>query len=264
MSEIVKAELSLGRAEFRVAKGQAAGYALTTTAATGAAWVEAAIVPPSSNPTRLIAGAARRTTAAGSAVTTTVRFFNTAATAAKVTLSPVGFGRSSVDIMLNAGELREIPDILGSVLGADGEAAGAIAVQSSAAVIVQAHTSTAGGAVGPLNAISPPASLVSEGSSATLIGLRGASATVGFVTTTGAAAGLTLKDMNGNVAAARDAAIALEAGSAREIVLTDLFPGVEIPDDAVLVISVTTGSLIAYLQTTDPVTGDWWIETAGQ
>ncbi|MEO7649115.1 MAG: hypothetical protein ABIZ80_01485, partial [Bryobacteraceae bacterium] len=183
-----------------------------------------------------------------------------ATTAAKVTLSGVGLGFSPVEIELNPGELREIPDVVASALGAERDAAGAIQVQSDAAVVVRARTSSAG--VGAFNAMSPPPVLAGEGSTATLIGLRGAASTIGFVTTTGAVAGLTLNDGNGNLVAAQDAGVALEPGSVRETLLAELFPGTDIPESAVLVIAVHSGSLAAYAQTTDAITGDWWIQTA--
>jgi hypothetical protein len=198
------------------------------------------------------------------------RFYNPSSRDAVVTVSFHASGDSNGapatrDFTIPAGRILDVTDVLDTLLGIPVGLAGALRFQSSSPVAILCRTSNvdpAGIKPGTYGAQQKPASLLSflmsADAGAVVTGIR-QNATfrtnIGFAAgADGAAYSLTLKSTSG-------ATVATSAGSLGAFGWTqpnvqDLFSSVTIPDDATLLVKVTSGSVDVFDSSIDNASGD--------
>jgi hypothetical protein len=260
----------VARAEIQVSRGEAAGYSVVVDNVTGDSSLFTFEALPGGIQDVLVNGVARANGRNSTFFRTDGRFFNPGATDATVTVafhanqtsnpSPV-----TRDFVIPAGKIRDVVDVLDSLLGLPVGSAGALRFTSDSAVAILCRTSNVdpfGVRPGTFGAQQKPVPLLSFLSSADegalITGLRQNAA---FRTNVGFAAGeegaswtLTLRTVAGTALAT--AAGALGPFGWTQPNVQDLFPALSIPDGAALQVKVTSGSVDVFDSSIDNASGD--------
>ncbi len=260
----------LGRAEVVVTSGRAAGYSVVVDNVTGDSSLFTFEDLPAGFQDVLVNGVARANGRNNTFFRTDGRFYNPGSTDATVS---VAFHASqntnpaplTATFTVSAGKIRDVVDVLDSLLGLPVGSAGALRFKSDASVAILCRTSNvdpAGVNPGTFGAQQKPRQLLSflmsADAEAVVTGIR-QNATfrtnVGFAAgPDGAAYSLTLKSTSG-------ATVATATGSLGPFGWTqpnvqDLFPSTTIPEDATLLVKVTSGSVDVFDSSIDNASGD--------
>ncbi|MGE5715389.1 MAG: hypothetical protein ACM369_01970, partial [Acidobacteriota bacterium] len=260
----------VARAEIRVSRGHAAGYSVVVDNVTGDSSLFAFEALPGGIQDVLVNGVARAGGRNATFFRTDGRFFNPGSTDATVTVafhanqtgnpSPV-----TRDFVIPAGKIRDVVDVLDTLLGLPVGSAGALRFTSDTAVAILCRTSNvdpAGTRPGTFGAQQKPVPLLSFLSSADegalITGLRQNAA---FRTNVGFAAGaegaswtLTLRDKTGATLATATGGLGPFGWTPPNV--QALFPAHSIPDDAALDVKVTSGSVDVFDSSIDNASGD--------
>ncbi|MEO8584603.1 MAG: hypothetical protein ABI584_00430 [Acidobacteriota bacterium] len=259
-----------GRAQIQVMGGSAAGYAVVVDNVTGDSSLFAFEDLPVSAQDVLVNGVARANGRNNTFFRTDARLYNQGSADATVSVAfhanqnanPTPLTRT---FTVPAGKIRDVVDVLDSLLGLPVGSAGALRFTSADPVAILCRTSNvdpAGLKPGTFGAQQKPTPLLSflmsADAGAVVTGIR-QNAT--FRTNVGFAAGadgagytLTLKSASG-------APVATAAGSLGPFGWTqpnvaDLFPGTTVPEDATLLVQVGSGSVDVFDSSIDNASGD--------
>ncbi|MCK6681579.1 MAG: hypothetical protein L6R30_04065 [Thermoanaerobaculia bacterium] len=261
--------LDVGRAEFRVLAGKAAAYVPVVDNVTGDGISIPAVLPSLTETSVVLNGVAKASGREGTFFRTDVRLFNLSEVAATVTVTPLSVSTVSAPgtVTLAPGEVKEIQDVLATVLKAPEGSTGSLLFTSGEPVMVLGRTSNVKrdgtpGTFGALETGRSTGGFLSPGSKAVLIGLRQTSAKPGYRSNIGFLAGadgatftLSLRSRTGDLLGTNDS-VSLGANGWTQPSLDSLFPGVEITDDSVLEVSPRTGRADVYASVIDNATGD--------
>jgi hypothetical protein len=264
----------VGRAEIAVTRGRAAGYSVVNDNVTGDSSLFTFEDLPAGYQDVLVNGVARANGKNGTFFRTDGRFYNPATTDATVTVafhanldsnpSPV-----TRDFIVPAGKIIDIVDVLDSLLALPVGSSGALRFSSRFPVAILCRTSNVdptGAKPGTFGAQQKPTQLLSflmsADAGAVVTGIRqNASTDVGFRTNVGFAAGkdgasyaLTLKTATGETVATSAASLGPYGWTQPNVKI--LFPGTTIPDDATLLVKVTSGSVDVFDSSIDNASGD--------
>jgi hypothetical protein len=266
----VSGPLPLGRAEIEVREGRAAAYASVVDNVTG----DSSLFPfeplPALAQDVLVNGVARAAGRNNTFFRTDARIFNPGPGTASLAVSFLRSGSenanpASATIPVPAGQILDVVDVLEVWFSAPVPATGALRVRTDSPVAVLCRTSnvdpsgTKPGTFGAQQKPRPLLSFLSSADAGTL--LTGVRQNAGYRTNVGFAAGpegaawkLTLRDADGaDLATGSDA---LGAFGWKQPNVQDLFAGTAIPDDAQLLVQVTSGSLDVYDSSVDNASGD--------
>ncbi len=261
----------VGRAQIQVMGGHAAGYAVVVDNVTGDSSLFAFEDLPAGTQDVLVNGVARANGRNNTFFRTDGRFYNQGSTDATVTVAfhanqnsnPAPLART---FTVPAGKIRDVVDVLDSLLGLPVGSAGALRFTSDAPVAILCRTSNvdpAGIKPGTFGAQQKPTPLLSflmsADAGAVVTGIR-QNATfrtnVGFAAgPDGAAYTLTLKDASGAPVATATGSLG-PFGWTQPNVQLDLFPGTPIPEDATLLVQATSGSVDVFDSSIDNASGD--------
>ena len=260
----------VARAQIQVMGGHAAGYAVVVDNVTGDSSLFAFEDLPAGTQDVLVNGVARANGRNDTFFRTDGRFYNQGSTDATVSVAfhanqnsnPAPLTRT---FTVPAGKIRDVVDVLDSLLGLPVGSAGALRFKSDAPVAILCRTSNvdpAGIRPGTFGAQQKPTPLLSflmsADAGAVVTGIR-QNAT--FRTNVGFAAGadgagytLTLKDSSGEVVATATGSLGAFGWTQPNV--ADLFPGTTVPDDATLLVRVTAGSVDVFDSSIDNASGD--------
>jgi len=261
------AEIPLGRVEVRVVRGSAVAYTAVVDNVTGdgllalARRVETPAAPPYA---LLFPGAARVPGANGTLWRTGLRLVNQGLDPVEATLEVPGTGARASRLVPPRGVVEE-PDLLGALGYPEGSAA---PVRLTAAARLSALASTRNvdpsGRPGTFAASQEPTpedALAGPGRLLAFTGLSADSGTSGFRTNVafvgglaGARGRLLLRAASGEPLA--EAGLEADPSSWTQRSLPEWFDGAAVPRDAVLEVTVDSGSLDAYASVIDNGTGD--------
>jgi hypothetical protein len=260
----------VGRAQIEVSSGHAAGYSVVVDNITGDSSLFAFEDLPVSAQDVLVNGVARSNGRNNTFFRTDGRFYNQGSSDATVTVAFHANQNSNPSpvtrtFTVPAGKIRDVVDVLDSLLGLPIGSAGALRFTSDAPVAIRCRTSNvdpAGIKPGTFGAQQKPTPLISflmsADAGAVVTGIR-QNATfrtnVGFAAgADGAAYSLTLKDASG--APVASATGSLGAFGWTQPNVADLFPGTTVPDDATLLVQVASGSVDVFDSSIDNASGD--------
>jgi hypothetical protein len=262
--------VSIARARVQVIRGRAAGYSVVVDNVTGDSSLFTFEQLPAGWQDVLLNGVARASGRNGTFFRTDGRFYNPASEDATVTVAFHANGSSNSSpatgsFTLPAGKIRDVVDVLDTLLGLPVGSAGALRVRSDRPVAILCRTSNvdpSGARPGTFGAQQKPVQilsfLTSADAGAAITGIR---QDASYRTNVGFAAGedgarytLTLTTAGG--ATMGTATGSLGAWGWTQPNIQDLFPGVSVPADATLRIKVTDGSLDAYDSSIDNASGD--------
>ena len=262
--------VAVGRARIQVMGGRAVGYSVVVDNVTGDSSLFAFEDLPAGFQDVLVNGVARANGRNNTFFRTDGRFYNPGSTDATVTVAfhanqnsnPTPLTRT---FTIPAGKIRDVVDVLDSLLGLPVGSAGALRFTSDSFVAILCRTSN----VDPL-AIKPgtfgaqqrPTPLLSfqmsADAGAVITGIR-QNAT--FRTNVGFAAGpngatyfMTLRNTSGGAVATAVGSLGAFGWSQPNV--QDLFPATAIPDDAALQVKVTAGSVDVFDSSIDNASGD--------
>jgi hypothetical protein len=260
----------LGRAEVVVTSGRAAGYSVVVDNVTGDSSLFTFEDLPAGFQDVLVNGVARRNGANNTFFRTDGRFYNPGSTDATVSVAfHASQNTNSAPLTgtftVPAGKIRDVVDVLDSLLGLPVGSAGALRFKSDASVAILCRTSNVdplGVKPGTFGAQQKPRQLLSflmsADAGAVVTGIR-QNAT--FRTNVGFAAGADGSDYALTLKSASGATVATATGSLGAFGWTqpnvaDLFPGTTVPDDATLLVRVTSGSVDVFDSSIDNASGD--------
>lgn len=260
----------VGRAQIQVMGGHAAGYSVVVDNVTGDSSLFAFEDLPAGTQDVLVNGVARANGRNNTFFRTDGRFYNQGSSDATVSVAfHANQNTNSAPLTgtftVPAGKIRDVVDVLDSLLGLPVGSAGALRFTSDMPVAILCRTSNvdpAGIKPGTFGAQQRPTPLLSflmsADAGAVVTGIRqnGTFRTnVGFAAgPDGAAYSLTLKSKLG-------ATVATATGSLGPFGWTqpnmqDLFPSTTIPEDATLLVKVTSGSVDVFDSSIDQASGD--------
>ena len=260
----------VGRAKVVVTRGRAAGYSVVVDNVTGDSSLFAFEDLPAGFQDVLVNGVARANGRNNTFFRTDGRFYNPGSTDATVTVAfhdnqntnPAPLTQT---FTVPAGKIRDVVDVLDSLLGLPVGSAGALRFKSDASVAILCRTSNvdpAGIKPGTYGAQQKPRQLLSflmsADAGAVVTGIRQNGA---FRTNIGFAAGADGADYALALKNTAGATVATATGSLGAFGWTqpnvqDLFPSVTIPDDATLLVRVTSGSVDVFDSSIDNASGD--------
>ena len=263
--------VSVGRAQVVVTRGRAAGYAVVVDNITGDSSLFSFEDLPGGIQDVLVNGVARANGRNGAFFRTDGRFYNPTSTDATIQVAFHQSGNTnpspaSASFTLPAGKIRDVVDVLDSLLGLPVGAAGALRFKSDWPVAILCRTSNvdpSGARPGTFGSQQKPVPLMSfltsADAGASITGIRQDSAfrtNVGFAAgADGASYGLTLLNATGATVATTSASLGVFGWTQPGI--QDLFPSVTVPADATLRVNVTAGARRPHRRSTtsrDPVT----------
>ena len=262
--------VSVGRAQVTVTRGTAAAYAVVVDNVTGDSSLFSFEDLPGGIQDVLVNGVARANGRNAAFFRTDGRFYNPTDTDATIQVSFHASGNSNpspatASFVLPAGKIRDVVDVLDSLLGLPIGSAGALRFQSDWPVAILCRTSNvdpSGARPGTFGSQQKPVPLLSFVSSAdagaAITGIRQDAA---FRTNIGFAAGadgasytLALQDAGGATVATANAALGAFGWTQPNV--QDLFPLVTIPANATLRVRVTAGSVDVFDSSIDNLSGD--------
>ncbi len=263
--------LLLGRMEFEVIHGRAAGYAAVVDNVTNDGIAAMAEIVPSSASDFLLNGVARTSGANNTFWRTDIRFFNPNAAPLPVSIDSVGFGgkNSTITRTIPAFGLIEIVNILGpGGFGYAQGSAGALRFHAAAPFLVAGRTSNldpnanqSGSFSAFEHVVNYSEAFYSASSSSVFTGISQSFASLGFRTNlaflageSGATGDLILRDRTGVQNAI--AAFGFTSGEWIQKNVSDWFPGVAIPETSRVDVRLTAGSLNGFASRIDNGTGD--------
>ncbi|MCK6684335.1 MAG: hypothetical protein L6R30_18185 [Thermoanaerobaculia bacterium] len=269
VSAIVPGGLPVGRAEFRVTAGKAAAYAAVVDNVTGDGIAVPAFPIPQAETSVTINGVARAPGKEGTFFRTDVRIFNPDSKPAQLQVTPLSAPAlaAPVNVALNAGEVREIEDVLGALFSAPEGTTGSLLFTSAAPMSVMARTSNVSrdgtpGTYGAFQAGHAETAFLTPQSKGVLPGLSNTREVPGYRSNIGILAGksgvtlrLTLKSRTGQTLGTNDS-VSLPSHGWTQPGLDALFPGLQVPDDSVLEIVPAEGTADLYASIIDNATGD--------
>lgn len=260
----------VGRAKIQVTRGRAAGYSVVVDNVTGDGSLFTFEDLPEGYQDVLVNGVARLNGKNNTFYRTDGRFYNPATTDAKVTVAfhaNQGSNPSPVtrDLIVPAGKILDVVDVLDSLLALPVGSAGALRFSSASPVAILCRTSNidpSGAKPGTFGAQQEPtpllAFLMSADPGAVVTGIRQNAAfrtNVGFAAgKDGASYALTLKSRTGGTVATATASLGTFGWTQPSV--ESLFPGTTIPDDATLLVKVASGSVDVFDSSVDNASGD--------
>jgi hypothetical protein len=262
--------VAVGRAQIQVMGGHAAGYSVVVDNVTGDSSLFAFEDLPAGTQDVLVNGVARANGRNNTFFRTDGRFYNQGS--ADTTVSVAFHANQNSNsapltktFTVPAGKVRDVVDVLDSLLGLPVGSAGALRFKSDAPVAILCRTSNvdpAGLKPGTFGAQQKPTPLLSflmsADAGAVVTGIRQNAAfrtNVGFAAgAEGAGYSLTLKDASG--APVATATGSLGAFGWTQPNVADLFPGTTVPDDATLLVQATSGSVDVFDSSIDNASGD--------
>ncbi len=262
--------VSIGRAEIAVTRGRAGGYAVVVDNVTGDSSLFAFEDRPAGRQDVLVNGVARANGRNNAFFRTDGRFYNPTDTDATVQVAFHASGNSNpapatASFTLPAGKIRDVVDVLDSLLGLPVGSAGALRFKSDWPVAILCRTSNvdpSGARQGTFGSQQKPVPvlsfLMSADAGAAITGMRQDAA---FRTNVGFAAGGEGAVYTLTLTTAPGATVATTSGSLgswgwTQPNIQDLFPGASIPADATLKVQVTQGSVDVYDSSIDNLSGD--------
>ncbi|MCM3876879.1 MAG: hypothetical protein NEA02_10715 [Thermoanaerobaculia bacterium] len=262
--------VSVARAQVTVTRGRAAGYAVVVDNVTGDSSLFAFEDLPGGRQDVLVNGVARANGRNNAFFRTDGRLYNPTDTEATIKVSFHASGNANpspatASFTLPSGKIRDVVDVLDSLLGLPVGSAGALRFESDWPVAILCRTSNVdptGANPGTFGAQQKPVPvlsfLTSADAGAAITGIRQDTAfrtNVGFAAgADGASYALTLATADGTTVATTTAS--LGAFGWAQPGIQDLFPTVTIPPDATLRVKVTAGSLDAFDSSIDNLSGD--------
>ncbi|MCM3875604.1 MAG: hypothetical protein NEA02_04210, partial [Thermoanaerobaculia bacterium] len=248
--------VSVGRAQVVVTRGRAAGYAVVVDNITGDSSLFSFEDPPAGIQDVLVNGVARANGRNGAFFRTDGRFYNPTNTDATVQVSFHASGSAnpspaSASLVVPAGKIRDVVDVLDSLLSLPVGSAGALRFRTDWPVAILCRTSNVdptGARPGTFGSQQKPVPLLSfltpADAGASITGIRQDAA---FRTNVGFAAGAdgasyTLTLLNASGAAVATTGASLGGFGWTQPGIQDLFPAVTVPADATLRVNVTAGS----------------------
>jgi len=256
-------DLTVGRVEFRFARGRGTGYVAVNDDVTGDA---IAVQAPRQGATdQLLDGVARTPGANGTYWRTDVRVCNPSSSPISITAEPLGFPSApTIPLEVPAKGILDLPDVL-SRFGISAPSAGALRFRSAASFLVFGRTQNVdpsgqrpGTFAASQAAIPVPARLLGPGQTGSFSGVeqsaRFRSNLALLATENGAAGELTLRGPGG--AAVATAPFALAANTWLQKGVADWFPGASVPAASRVDVTVSSGSADGYLSRIDNATGD--------
>ncbi len=257
LGELLEGEMGVARVQVDVKSGQAA-VSMDLPGAEPGRWATVAPLLEGDEGQELtLSPAYRGAEMEGLALRSDVRLFNAGSRAAQVT---VLMGGERQAFPLGAGSMVEVGDVVGTWFDSEAKQG---SIKITATLPVSAQSRTVGGSSFEVKAVPRALPVLLAGSAALLGGLRGAAAAQalqlqGDVERDGSAE-LTLRDVIGQVAAGTTVTVA--KGQFRQDLLTDLFPGVALPEDGVLEVRSGEGKLDVAMLRVDRTAGDVdWVE----
>jgi hypothetical protein len=260
----------LGRANILVTRGRATAYAVVADNVTGDSSLFTFGDLPGGIQDVLINGVARVNGKNNTFFRTDGRFYNPTDTDATVNVAFHASGNSNASpatksFTVPAGKVIEVIDVLNTLLALPVGSTGALRFQSQWPVAVVCRTSNVdptGVKPGTFGSQQTPVPLLSFQTSAdgeaAVTGIRQNSSfrtNVGFAAgADGATCALTLETAGGNTVGS--ASVTQGSFGWTQFNVPDLFPGVQIPEDATLVVRVTQGSVDVYDASVDNSSGD--------
>ncbi len=260
----------VGRAEIRVSGGRAVAYSVVVDNVTGDSSLFSFDALPAGAQDVLVNGVARANGRNDTFFRTDGRFYNPGSIDATVSVAFHANQNSNSSPMTRtftvaAGKIRDVVDVLDSLLGLPVGSAGALRFTSDARVAILCRTSNvdpSGAKPGTFGAQQKPTPLLSflmsADAGAVVTGIRQNTA---FRTNVGFAAGadgasytLTLKDASGATVASTTRSLGTLGWTQPNV--GDLFQGTPIPDDATLLVRVTSGSVDVFDSSIDNASGD--------
>jgi hypothetical protein len=264
IASMVEGPLSLARAQLKVISGSATAALEVVDNQTGYRTTASVLQAGMDGKAFVLASAYHLTSRQNAQLQTGIRLFNPASAAARITFS---YQSATKTLDLPPKGLLEINDILGDLFEAELGAQGRVDLQSTQSIFASLRTlsmpqpadetaaSTAYAELRPAAGVQP---LITTGETAVIAGLRGSGAqlllNLRASASADAQADLILRDTDGQSIAG--ATLNLEKSTTTSQNLADLFPGVSIPDDAILEIQALTGDLDPSLLIIDSTTAD--------
>jgi len=263
-------EIPIGRVKFAVTAGEATGYTSVVDNITGDGFVAQSERAGAGPADLLLNGVARTPGANNTRFVSDVRLFNPNETQQTVTIEALGFagGPRTISRLLGPNALLEIVDVLGSN-GFDlpDGVAGALRLRAPLPLLAAGRTRNVEPAGSPgtfstfQRAVAYETGFATPSQPAALTGLNQTSNVPGFRSNValfggnaGAAGTLRLGDRFGTEIAT--APFNLQASQWLQQRITGWFPSAEIPGDARVDISLTSGSVHGYAAVVDNFTGD--------
>jgi hypothetical protein len=262
--------VSIARAQVNVTRGRAAGYSVVVDNVTGDSSLFAFEDLPAGAQDVLVNGVARANGRNNTFFRTDGRFYNPGSSDATVSVAFHNNQNANPTPLtgtftVGAGKIRDVVDVLDSLLGLPVGSAGALRFTSDAPVAILCRTSNVdplGVKPGTFGAQQKPTPLLSflmsADAGAVVTGIR-QNAT--FRTNVGFAAGAEGTDYTLTLENASGATVATATGSLGPFGWTqpnvvDLFPNATIPEDATLLVRVTSGSVDVFDSSIDQTSGD--------
>ncbi|MFI5120250.1 MAG: hypothetical protein ACHQM4_07550 [Thermoanaerobaculia bacterium] len=262
--------VAIARAEIQVIRGPAAAYSVVVDNVTGDSSLFTFEDLPAGWQDVLVNGVARANGRNNAFFRTDGRFYNPTSEDANVTVAfhnnqnanPAPLTRT---FTVPAGKIRDVVDVLDSLLGIPVGSAGALRFTSDAPVAISCRTSNVdplGVKPGTFGAQQRPAQLLSflmsADAGAVVTGIRQNAAfrtNVGFAAgPDGAAYSLALRNAAGATVATATGSLGAFGWTQPNV--QDLFPSTPIPDDATLLVKVSSGSVDVFDSSIDNASGD--------
>ncbi len=260
----------VSRAQIHVTRGHAAGYSVVVDNVTGDSSLFTFEDLPGGIQDVLVNGVARANGRNGAFFRTDGRFYNPTDTDASIQVSFHASGNANpspatASFTLPAGKIRDVVDVLDSLLGLPVGSVGALRFRSDWPVAILCRTSNVDpsglrqGTFGSQQKPVPVLSFVtSADAGAAITGIRQDAAfrtNVGFAAgADGATYALTLATADGATVATTTASLGSFGWTQPGV--QDLFPTVTIPQDATLRVKVTAGSVDVFDSSIDNLSGD--------
>ena len=262
--------VSIARAQVNVTRGRAAGYSVVVDNVTGDSSLFAFEDLPAGAQDVLVNGVARANGRNNTFFRTDGRFYNPGMSDATVSVA-FHYNQNSNSAPMTrtftiaAGKIRDVVDVLDSLLGLPVGSAGALRFRSDTPVAILCRTSNVdplGVKPGTYGAQQKPVPLLSFLMSADAGGvITGIRQNATFRTNLGFAAGaegaeytLTLESTSGATVATATGSLGAFGWTQPNIV--DLFPSATIPEDATVLVKVTSGSVDVFDSSIDNASGD--------
>jgi hypothetical protein len=262
--------VAIARAQIEVVRGTAAAYSVVVDNVTGDSSLFTFENLPTGRQDVLVNGVARANGRNNTFFRTDGRFYNPDTEDAVVSVAFHANQNSNPapltgTFTVPAGKVRDVVDVLDSLLGLPAGSAGALRFTSDTPVAILCRTSNvdpAGVRPGTFGAQQKPRQLLSflmsGDAGAVVTGLRQNAA---FRTNVGFAAGedgadyeLTLERASGGIVATATASLGSFGWTQPNV--ADLFPGTTVPEDATLLVRVRSGSVDVFDSSIDNVSGD--------
>jgi hypothetical protein len=262
--------VATGRAQIVVTRGHAAGYSVVVDNVTGDSALFSFEDLPAGIQDVLVNGVARANGRNGAFFRTDGRFYNPTGQDATVQVSFHANANAnpsppSASFAVPAGMIRDVVDVLDSLLSLPVGSAGALRFRSDRPIAILCRTSNVdptGARPGTYGAQQKPLPLLSflnsADAGAAVTGIRQDASyrtNVGFAAgADGAQYALTLQDASGGTVATSSASLGAFGWSQPGV--QDLFPSASIPANATLKVRVTGGSLDVFDSSIDNLSGD--------